>query len=237
MNQIDKETFFLWLDHEHSPALNMAFDEELLSESAKLNSCFLRFYNWDRNAMSIGYIQSFSETFKDGYELVRRPTGGGVVFHDIDLTYTVVIPSGHIIEKLPREESYFVIHKIIMKALASIGISSEIVTDNSIKKERMKMQCFTSPAKFDISSRQGSSNSKVAGAAQRRTKLGILHQGSIVFDKIKDKKTLLIKNIIEAFESELNTRFDEFTPNRNFFIRAEKLADEKYSRDSWNKMR
>ena len=57
------------------------------------------FYGWDRKSASIGYIQKFSAVEDQSYTVVRRPTGGGVVFHDVDLTYTVAVPKGHYIEK------------------------------------------------------------------------------------------------------------------------------------------
>ncbi|HBM15584.1 MAG TPA: hypothetical protein DD381_04455 [Lentisphaeria bacterium] len=237
MNQTDREIFFLWNDDKHSPAFNMALDEELLNESVRLNSCILRFYEWEAKAMSIGYIQNFSQTCKEGYELIRRPTGGGVVFHDIDFTYTVIIPSGHRIEKMSREESYYIIHKIIIKALDSIGLAAQLVSGSTVAKDKMSMQCFTAPVKFDISSRNGDGNSKIAGAAQRRTKLGILHQGSIVLENIENIKASIKNNIIKAFETELNVRFEKFKPEHDFLLRAEELADNKYSKNSWNKMR
>lgn len=232
-----KETYFLWIDNEHSPDLNMAIDEELLFESQKTNTPFLRFYQWDRKAMSIGYIQSYSQTVKTGYNLVRRPTGGGVVFHDIDLTYTIVIPSGHKIELLSREESYHIFHKVIISALASIGLAGELIQATEISKERHSMQCFTAPVKFDVAIKTSDSSSKVAGAAQRRTKYGILHQGSIVLPDMKIIRKTLIQNIIESFKSSLGITFTTFMPNKDFLDRAEILAQTKYSQSTWNKLR
>lgn len=237
MMPIDKEPYFLWIDNEHSPDLNMAIDEELLLESQIGNIPFLRFYKWDRKAMSIGYIQNYKETLKDDYALVRRPTGGGVVFHDIDLTYTIIIPSGHKIELLLREQSYHVFHKIIINALSSIGLAGELVHSTEISKERHSMQCFAAPVKFDIAIKTSNSTSKVAGAAQRRTKYGILHQGSIVLPNIKIIRSFLIQNIIGSFKAGLGITFIPFTPSQDFLDRATSLAKTKYSQDSWNKLR
>ena len=237
MNQTELETFYLWIDKAHTPPMNMALDEALLSQANILSACILRFYDWNRKSMSIGYIQRYADTFRAEYELVRRPTGGGVVFHDIDLTYTVVIPTGHWIEMLSREKSYFLIHKIIIKALATLGLESELVDHSHIIKDRMNMQCFTSPARFDVSSQKDGITSKIAGAAQRRTKLGILHQGSIVLEDMNNKKKVVREKITKAFESELKACFNEFKLNKPFLLRARKLAKEKYSTDLWNKTR
>ncbi|MEI6055782.1 MAG: hypothetical protein WCR55_06960 [Lentisphaerota bacterium] len=237
MMPFNKETYLLWIDNEHSPDLNMAIDEELLFESQKTNTPFLRFYEWDRKAISIGYIQSYSQTAKEGYDLVRRPTGGGVVFHDIDLTYTITIPSGHKIELLPREESYHIFHKIIISALASIGLAGELIQTTKISKERHSMQCFSAPVKFDVAIKTDNTTSKVAGAAQRRTKHGILHQGSIVLPDMKSIRKTLIDSIIDSFKTWLGIAFIPFMPSHDFLDRAEILAQIKYSQSSWNKLR
>ncbi len=237
MTRPDKENYFLWIDKEHSPAQNMAIDEELLYESQMLDTPFLRFYEWDRKAMSIGYIQSYSKTAREGYSVVRRPTGGGVVFHDIDLTYTITVPKGHKIELLPREQSYHIFHKVIIDALSSIGITGELVHNTELLKERQSMQCFTAPVKFDVAIRTHDSSFKVAGAAQRRTKHGILHQGSIVLPKINDIREKLIQSIIASFKNGLGVTFTNFVPNQEFLIRANTIAESKYNQESWNRLR
>ena len=144
------EKWFLWRDKEYHPAMNMAIDEELLLFVNTAKAPVLRFYSWDRPSMSIGYVQSYASVAKDGYCLVRRPTGGGVVFHDIDLTYTIVIPSAHKIEKLSREETYYLFHTLIIKALNNIGLETELVRLAETSKKRSTMQCFTTPVRFDV---------------------------------------------------------------------------------------
>jgi lipoate-protein ligase A len=74
-----------------SAALNMAIDEALL-EHASLPS--IRFYKWDHPALSFGYFGGFADVanYAPERDLVRRWTGGGIVFHGDDLTYSIVIP-------------------------------------------------------------------------------------------------------------------------------------------------
>lgn len=230
------EKWFLWIDKAYQPATNMAIDEELLSFADSVKTPVLRFYSWDRPSMSIGYIQSYTNVAKDGYYLVRRPTGGGVVFHDIDMTYTIAIPSTHKIGKLNREESYYIFHDLIIKALNDIGLDTELVTLAKDYKERSTMQCFTSPVKFDVALK-GENSSKVAGAAQRRTKKGILHQGSIVIPDINERKDSLIRSIVSIFSKDLGIVFSEFIPEKSFLGKAYLLAVSKYETDNWNKMR
>ncbi|MCP4177634.1 MAG: lipoate--protein ligase family protein [bacterium] len=235
----DKENWFLWQDKAWSPAMNMAIDESLLQVIQEKNIPLLRIYDWNRTAMSIGYVQKYDAVIKKGYDLVRRPTGGGVVFHDVDLTYTVIIPKGHKIERANREESYYIIHKIVIDALAKMKMESNLVDKTNAPKDRSSMQCFVAPVKFDVSIKDSKTgvDSKVAGAAQRRTKHGILHQGSIVLDDIKNIKPALINNLIDSFRKELNIDFIGFKPDAEFLDVAEKLAVSKYSLDEWNKLR
>ena len=231
------EKWFLWVDGKHHPAMNMAIDEELLLFADTLKRPVLRFYSWDSPSMSIGYVQNYASVVKDGYCLVRRPTGGGVVFHDIDLTYTIVIPSAHRIEKLGREESYYLVHDLIIKALNKMGMETELVKLTETPKKRSTMQCFSVPVKFDVALKGAKehSSSKIAGAAQRRTRNGILHQGSIVIPDIHKKRDLLINSIASLFISELDVAFSEFMPEKQFLDKAASLAVSKYKTNKWNK--
>src|SRR6478672_10070485 len=76
----------------HSAAMNMAIDEALL-EYAMVPS--IRFYRWHSPALSFGYFGKFAhvECYASERDLVRRSTGGGIVFHGDDLTYSIVIPA------------------------------------------------------------------------------------------------------------------------------------------------
>ncbi len=238
MFRLHGEKWLLWIDGAHHPAMNMAIDEELLSFSNTEKMAVLRFYSWDRPSMSIGYVQSYAGVANNGYSLVRRPTGGGVVFHDIDLTYTIIIPSDHKIEKLGREESYYLFHELIIKALNRIGVETELVKLTEAPKERSTMQCFTAPVKFDVAlkdTKEHSVSTKIAGAAQRRTKNGILHQGSIVIPDIHKMRDSLINSIVSVFTSESGVEFLEFIPEKQFLNKVAALAVSKYETDKWNK--
>ena len=70
----------------------MAIDEALL-EAVTIPS--IRFYRWNSPALSFGYFGKFSDVAEYATErdLVRRWTGGGIVFHGDDLTYSIVIPA------------------------------------------------------------------------------------------------------------------------------------------------
>src|SRR5207245_6475497 len=75
----------------HSGAMNMALDEALLEHATAPS---IRFYRWQSPALSFGYFGKFTDVdaYAPAHDLVRRWTGGGIVFHGDDLTYSIVIP-------------------------------------------------------------------------------------------------------------------------------------------------
>ncbi len=197
----------LWRDESRSPDENMELDSLLLARSAELDGHpLLRLYKWDRPAVSIGYTQKESAVPDRGNRvIVKRPTGGGVVFHDNDLTYTVVTPPEHWISALDRVESYHVIHKALVRALETFGLSCVLAGDSPSRIDRATMRCFATPTKYDVVLAE--SGLKVAGAAQRRTRDGILHQGSVALDRVGRGWNELAAALEKAFEAEFDMSF------------------------------
>src|SRR6185437_14046375 len=78
-------------------AFNMAVDEALLEAMPRWHVPVLRFYGWIERAASFGYFQHFTDIERTTLlrPLVRRPTGGGLVPHDADWTYSVAFPTDH----------------------------------------------------------------------------------------------------------------------------------------------
>src|SRR6266850_3451581 len=106
-------------------ATNMAVDEVLLRTAAQRGRALLRVYSWLKPAVSIGYFQKFPTELASKFEIVRRPTGGGLVYHADDTTFTVVVPPGHRLHQLTTVESYRIIHEAVAAALTfKSGISS-----------------------------------------------------------------------------------------------------------------
>jgi lipoate-protein ligase A len=157
----------------HPAAWNMALDEALLLGSEGIGPALLRVYRWQNPAVSFGYFGKFAEVAAawPGREFVRRWTGGGIVPHGEDLTYSLIVPKSHPFAKLGPLESYAAIHQALAGWLASAGIGATL----SLGAAKISEECFANPAPHDVMSAAG----KIAGAAQRRTRLGLLHQGSI----------------------------------------------------------
>src|SRR5438132_8431602 len=99
-------------------AFNMALDETLLENAARAGKPVLRFYGWTEPAASFGYFQRFAEVERTTLlrPLVRRPTGGGIVPHEADWTYSVVFPVNDPWYSLAAIESYRRVHEWILAA-------------------------------------------------------------------------------------------------------------------------
>lgn len=229
------EKFYLWEDVEtpHSPYWNMAADELLLESAAPhLEYPLLRLYRWDRPSLSIGRSQTYPADQEARYCIVRRPTGGGNVFHDVDLTYTVVVPAHHPIAKLNRMESYRIFHQAMLPMVSRLGFAGELQQKEQEKVDRATMKCFVSPSRFDVVERGGG---KFAGAAQRRTRAGILHQGSVKLDLTGGDWDALARELLGAFRDGLDLEFVAWRPENDFPEAVSALAGEKYSGKEWNR--
>src|SRR5476651_1723696 len=162
-------------------AFNMALDEALLEAAMRLGKPVLRFYGWTEPAATFGYFQKFSDVERATHlrPLIRRPTGGGIVPHDADWTYSAVFPPGHEWHLLKAEESYRRIHDWLRLAFAEMKIKTELArfqkAESGKRKAEIPGACFTGHEKSDLLWR----GKKIAGAAQRRNKSGLLIQGSI----------------------------------------------------------
>jgi lipoate-protein ligase A len=227
----EEKNWYLWLDCDRSPYMNMSIDELLLQEADQTGVPVIRIYGWDRKSVSIGYVQSYEAAPYQEYTVVRRPTGGGIVYHDNDLTYTAVVPSTHEICKLNRMDSYHVFHRAVQQALADFGLTASLAPDESGPVDRATMQCFVTPTRYDVVA----AGKKFAGAAQRRTRDGILHQGSIDLKASNGDRERLIEKLTAAFEKQFEIKFSEFKVSEKFLDKAKELAEQKYSKESWNK--
>ena len=106
----------------------MALDEALLEDSAHIGKPVLRFYGWTEPAATFGYFQKFAEVEHVTLlrPLMRRPTGGGIVPHNADWTYSLVFPPGHEWHSLKAEESYRRVHEWIRSAFAKLNVITEL---------------------------------------------------------------------------------------------------------------
>ncbi len=161
-----------------SGAANMAADLALFNnyESGKSDTSTLRIFSWEPKCVSYGYSQK--PVKKEGWDAVRRPTGGGIVYHEAgEVSYSIVtsienpqLPEGLI-------PSYLAISEILVEALKQLGVRAKIF--GSKKRSRdvqsQALLCFAEPAEYEIVSH----GQKIVGSAQKRGKRAMLQQGTI----------------------------------------------------------
>ncbi|MDG1671128.1 MAG: hypothetical protein P8M08_09045 [Akkermansiaceae bacterium] len=202
------QKLLVWRDSQARPGPeNMAIDEWLMTQLGEVP--ILRQYQWSGDWVSMGYFQSLRAAkmiFGSASKYVRRWTGGGVVDHRNDATYSLMIPRSGQLASIGGSESYRQIHAALARCLLDRGHSCELVFRDSASNS---VACFDKPVEWDLLC-QGE---KIAGAGQRRTRHGILHQGSVAV-KSPDLTKLagfLAQEVIDwtpEIEGRLNPRYE-----------------------------
>jgi lipoate-protein ligase A len=213
-------------------AWNMAMDEALLEASASLGGPVLRFYSWSEPAASFGYSQKYADVERMTLlrPLVRRMTGGGLVPHDADWTYSVALPAGTAWHGLRAVDSYRRMHEWIRAAFSRLGVVMELAADC---RKALPGQCFVGYEQFDVLWH----GRKVAGAAQRRTRHGLLIQGSVQPPPIPIARADWERALCEVAETEQKVDWREIVPDAALQKRAAELAEKIYSTDAYNRRR
>jgi lipoate-protein ligase A len=211
---------------------NMALDEALLESAEKLGAPVLRFYGWRQRAASFGYSQKFSDVEKTTLlrPLVRRPTGGGLVPHDADWTYSLVFPPTHHWYRLKATESYRCVHEWLRDTFAAMGVPTTLSTE---RQKSIPGQCFIGAEKDDLLWH----GRKIAGAAQRRTHSGLLIQGSVQPPPIGPSRESWENQMCRVGEKKLGIKWQTLESEQNLQNLAESLRSAKYCRPEFNEKR
>jgi lipoate-protein ligase A len=198
---------------------NMALDEAIATLIRKGSSPpTLRFYGWDRPAVSLGCFQKAADIDIGhceacGTPVVRRPTGGRAILHGDELTYSFSVKTDQGIFSKGLLDSYRKISDAFYLAFRKTGIRAES------KRQREKGSVLAkSPLCFQSSSfgEIMVDNKKLVGSAQKRWGDGLLQQGSIPYSYNKEEmcgvfrieKTALAEKRMTAIK-EIMPMFDE----------------------------
>jgi lipoate-protein ligase A len=160
---------------------NMALDEALLDSVANdPRVAALRLYTWSEPALSLGYFQPIARAEAEprwrGVPIVRRPSGGGALWHDAEVTYAVVIPRDHPLARRTAD-LYRAVHDAIARLLGSIGLEArrrgEAEGDGTGDRPFL---CFADRDAEDVVV----GRAKLVGSAQRRRAGAVLQHGSVL---------------------------------------------------------
>jgi lipoate-protein ligase A len=164
-----------------SAEANMLLDAKLLENLE--GRPILHLYEWEKPSATFGYfikpeeLMDLEEVKKKGLDLARRPTGGGVVFHLWDLAFSVLVPAKSKLFSTNTLDNYNLVNQVVKGVVKEfIGEEIELIPEDVPFQDQICTRfCMARPTKYDVML-QGK---KIAGAAQRRTKDGFLHQGTI----------------------------------------------------------
>lgn len=169
---------------ESSAEENMRIDAELLSRVGSQKRPILHLYDWKGDCGTYGHFIDpgkfidLERAKRRGLQLARRPTGGGIIFHVWDLAFSVLMPASCSFFSRNTLGNYAFVNGAVLKAVKEFlkNKNLEIIEDDAPSlDENCQNFCMAKPTKYDVML-QGK---KIAGAAQRQTKDGYLHQGSI----------------------------------------------------------
>lgn len=245
----------------------MAIDEALLrSFDPALSLPVLRLYGWNPPALSLGRFQKAAEVLDlercraDGVAIVRRVTGGGVIYHAHELTYSLVCAPGQIPPASSIKDSFRVLTGFLLTFYRSLGLDVRYAVDSMPEGTPLGGRtafCFAGKESFDILA----GGRKIGGNAQRRLKGVIFQHGSIpllnravtgltyMTDQapehaegaaslaewgVNNDWSSLVTVLATAFSSYFDTARQKDSLSKREQAEMESLYAGKYSADSWN---
>ena len=198
-------------------ASNMAADEAL---TRIVDAPVLRVYRWSVPAVSFGYFGVYADVVArwPHREPVRRWTGGGEVPHGDDFTYAIAVPRGDPFAQHSVRESYHLIHAALARCIPEARLATADATQNPA--------CFARPVTSDLVV----DGRKIAGAAQRRGRFGLLHQGSV-------QGITLREDLAERFAASLASEITEMHYTPAIQDEITRLVATRYGTEQWLKRR
>lgn len=164
---------------------NMRLDGELLDTLDPDGPALLHLYDWKGESATYGYFVKPADFLnleaveERGITLARRPTGGGIVFHIWDLAFSLLVPFHHRNFSPNTLENYAFVNDRVKQAMSTLidekALPELIEKDAAALDPSCTRFCMAQPTKYDVVWK----GKKIAGAAQRKTKRGFLHQGTI----------------------------------------------------------
>jgi lipoate-protein ligase A len=186
---VSDDVLLAWWDGAAAGAENMAADEILAAEAARLGRPLMRFYRWHSPTVSLGGFQAIAAARATaaiaGVPLVRRPSGGGALVHGTDLTYALAVPRGHPWARSPAP-LYEVVHAALVAELVDRGVAARQHAGRLAAADD-DFFCFSRRASGDVVAawhRRGCADDdpKILGSAQRRLSTAIVQHGSLLLE-------------------------------------------------------
>jgi len=161
-------------------SLNMAVDEFLFRSLGNRPRTYLRFYRWAKPTASLGYSQDVEKALdldycrRQGIDVVRRITGGKLVLHHREITYSVASSDVEVFSST-LAESYRLISSALICGLGNMGLKAKLAGPPPASYGKGNLPCFSYPARDEIEI----NGRKIVGSAQKRVGFRFLQHGSI----------------------------------------------------------
>ena len=239
------------------PYMNMAIDEALTREciDSEDRPATIRFYTWKETSCSIGYFQKMKAVLKaqnnKKIPVVRRPTGGGIVYHGNDITFSIVKKRMQPSRQENITSFYKLIGESLLRGLEKLGFTCtsyypEETSHRSAQEGKplndshtQQSFCSETPTKYDIMI----NGNKVAGYAARKSQGAVLCQGYLDVNKrwkeqyngSREKAIqLLFDNLASSFKNVFGITLTSSQLTEEEMRSANELRDKKYACDEWN---
>jgi len=215
----------------------MAADEILAVEPR--DAFVLRFFNWNQKAVTFGYAQFFSEVKKQlpdwaaASGVTRRPTGGGIVLHDSDITFSCSFPCETSVAPMTI---YSRLHTAVCAELSARGIGVDLAKGSKDDPGYRPSngghagECFKNPVALDIVRTGGE---KVLGGAIRKFSGSALYQGSLQLAQARKREAELRLCVMRGAAKAWDLKWTTEKADGEFEARVVELARTKYRRPDW----
>ncbi len=211
----------------------MALDEALFLWTLREGKAVARFYQWGEAATTVGYFHRRNGNGDSAEETgrpTRRFTGGGLVEHGEDLTFLITCPPQSDASRSSAANRYRWIHESLLEALANEELKARPALFR--QGDSPAGPCFANPVTWDLM--DGLSGEKLAGGAQRRSRVAVIHQGSIRLPPtLRNPHARWIDAFLEGL-SENPAPLDEVTRTEALEV-ASQLEKDRYTSDHWNR--
>ena len=210
----------------------MAVDEALLECVAGWKQPVLRFYGWSEPAATFGYSQHYADVARWTAlrPLIRRPTGGGLVPHDADWTYSLAFPPGHPWYELKAVESYRAAHQWVTRLSPPWACDP---TCSAAARLAAPGQCFAGAENSTFCSGRKDCRGCATSDPKRTADPGIRSAPRYGRAKRSDWQ----RAMLQTGPGTDQIPWETFPADDRFRERVELLVAEKYSRDAYNQRR
>ncbi|MCD6173564.1 MAG: lipoate--protein ligase family protein [Sulfurimonas sp.] len=236
----------------------MAVDEALLSNFKDKDLPILRLYRWEPS-LSLGRFSNLYDTLdlntleKQNIPFVRRMTGGGILIHGGDLSYSIVLPKNSL-KGIGVKKSYRYLCEFLIHLYKKLNLHAKFANDLELHISKSNI-CMKANEPYDIII----NSKKIGGNAQRYTKETLFQHGSIpinldtklfknIFLEDIDLKNLTTLNkigknitykelsniLVESFAQSFNIKLVNDTLNKIELQNVDKLLICKYNTKEWN---